>query len=591
MTTPADQPAARAGAGRPSLPALAGLIALAVVPYLNALPNPFTWDDHALIVDHDVVHDLANLPRLLASLGGPGYYAVAHEVFARPLTTASHMLDWALWNGSPVGYHATNIALHAAATVAFALAVGAIAGRRRAWLAAALFAVHPIHTEDVTWISGRADVLPAIAVFLAFWLVVRARAVDRWWPRVPLAAVLYALGLLAKEMAFTLPAVLLLWEWGAAPAPRRSRAAALLRWHAPLWAIAAAYLPWRFLLLGQPPWEATRLGDTMVQSLLSSAVIVVQYLYWLVWPLPLSLYHNVPLVRHAGEPAFLGALALLAALTAGAWTLRRREPLLLGAWIAFWLLLGPVLNVVPLYMPLSERYLYIPSAAFCLAAGVAVDGAVTAAASDPRRRRIAWGLVAALLAVLGVRTAARNLDYRTDYRLFGSAVRIGNRQWEAHWNFGIQAQRAGEGDLAVESFRRSVELGAKVVEPWRLLADALREQGRLGEALRAIDRAVARFPNAWRAHLDRGIILRARGQAREAVAAFERAVELQPTAAMPRLGMVDAYLALDDPAAARRVCAEASVVVPGPGFDELHRECERLSGGDASPPTAKDAVP
>ena len=153
---------------------LAILVALAVIVYANALRNGFALDDIPIVAENPVVRSIGNV----GSIFGTNYWSrggtetIGDPTLYRPLTVFTYAIDHAMWGESAAGFHATNIVLHAVTTaVVFLIALELLATLGAAFAAAAIFAVHPIHTEAVTSVIGRAEVLATLFFLLAFWVL------------------------------------------------------------------------------------------------------------------------------------------------------------------------------------------------------------------------------------------------------------------------------------------------------------------------------------------------------------------------------------------------------------------------------------
>ena len=236
---------------------LAAALLLALVAYANALGNGFVLDDVGVIVENPLVHQGADVWTVFTSGYWPsGASGVSTDpTLYRPLVILSYVLNGSGPGLNATAFHAVNLALHVLATaLVFLLALRIFESAMGSLAAAAVFAVHPVHTEAVTGIVGRADVL-ATVFFLASFLVLRRRAafVDAEQSRrlhVALGwglagAVAWLCGLFSKEIAATLPLVLVLDDWLARrefPAERGPAIRVLLVRYTPLGVAAVLYL-------------------------------------------------------------------------------------------------------------------------------------------------------------------------------------------------------------------------------------------------------------------------------------------------------------------------------------------------------------
>lgn len=362
---------------------MAGVALLAAVASLNALRNGFVWDDQDLIVGNDAVKSADALAKSLTR----DFFAHRSDDLSygyyRPLTTLSYAADYAAWRLRPVGYHATNLLLHAACAwlgTLLLLRLGLAPGAALA--AGVLFAVHPIHVESVAWISGRTDLLSLLLALVSFLVFLRARdGGERLSKRraallLAASAAAYAGALLAKEMSL----VLLLWLFLADRRVPSRRLVSTLRALAPHAAVTAAYCVWRFLALGVSVPGNQEL-QTPAATALSAPITVTRYLAWLALPISPSAYVQNPYVTSAAAASFLLPLAALALLGLGTWHLARRSPFaaLFGAMLAASFL--PLLNIVRIAGPvdmgavMAERFCYWPSLPFDALLGLAASAA------------------------------------------------------------------------------------------------------------------------------------------------------------------------------------------------------------------------
>ncbi len=216
----------QAAAGRPSLSAVTFVALLAVLPFVNSFGNNFAFDDGIAIVENPLIKSLRNVPTLLTS----GYWEPYPRMgkLYRPLVTISYAANYAMGGLRPFGYHLINLLLHLAVSLlVYRLALRLFRQPEGALVAAALFAVHPLHTEAVTGIVGRAELFAAAFFLLAWWWDLEGRGRPRYIVG-SLAA--FALALVSKEHAVALPGVLALSDLYAAREWGRQRTPEMARW-------------------------------------------------------------------------------------------------------------------------------------------------------------------------------------------------------------------------------------------------------------------------------------------------------------------------------------------------------------------------
>ena len=401
-----------------------------------------------------------------------------------PLTYTTFWLEHKLWGLAPAGYHIVNVLLHLANCLLLwrLLLRLAVPG---AWVAAALFAVHPVHVESVAWIIERKDVLSGLFYLAAVLVWLRFLERPRPW-RYGLALLLLAAGLLSKSIVVTLPATLLILQWwknGRITLPDLQRVA-------PFFLVA--------MLITAADLYSHGLGRSDTDHTFPERVLVASRALWfyaakLAWPTELAVVYPVWNVSLGDARSWL-YLAGAAALAATLWFTRRRigRGPLAGA-LFFAVTLSPVLGFV------SHPYMQYSLAAdrFQYLAGIGVM-AVAAAATVQGARRLSggWrtgaiGLLPVLLALLGTATWRQSKIYRDDLAFWSHVVSHNPRALNAH----------------------------------RQLAAALTDAVRLEEALAAARIAVQRVPDA-RSHFSLGTALLNLKRLEEAEESFYDALEL-----------------------------------------------------------------
>jgi len=357
----ADGIPARSAELPPTATRLAALLVAAatILTFAGVAGHDWVWDDHQVLVLNDGYRGLG--------LGHLRWmFTTAHAGHYHPLTWLSFALDWQMWGGlSPAGFHLTNVALHGTAALGFffvcrrllAAAFPTAEGPESvvgAAFAALLFAVHPLRVESVAWITERRDVLSGALLTVTLLVYLRFVAAPpgrrgRW---LALALAAYVLSLLSKAAGMTLPLVLLLLD---AYPLRRFRAAdsgLSLRRITPVLLEKVAFLVpaiiVAFLALNaQAASGALRTIEEHAPGLRIAQAFygTMFYLIKTVWPVGLiPLYEQDPAAT-ASSPASLAALGGFVMLSAAAWLARRRVPSLLVAWLAYVILLSPMLGL------------------------------------------------------------------------------------------------------------------------------------------------------------------------------------------------------------------------------------------------------
>ena len=526
------------------------IAAAACLVYANALGGQFVFDDTRQIVNNPQLHSWSNV---LSGFAGDVWAfqraTPAGDVpppYYRPLFTAYLTFGYQLFGLWEPGWHLLSLLAHVAATVLFfRLARLLCDDPRVAALAALIFAVHPAHAESVAWATGIPDTLAALFYLPALiWYVRYRRGGGR--RLLGLSAGAFALALLCKETAVVLPLLVATWELlsheGPAPAARLRASAARV---APFLAVAAAYLVARFAVLGRLGWQhPTMAGVSDAQLLASVPQVLAGYLRHLVAPFDLSLIYDAPLARGFADARFLVPAAILAGLAVALWALRRR--LSRAHWFALALLFAPLLPVLNLsvfhqeYL-IQDRYLYLPSAGFCLLAAVLL-------ARLGRTRATVAAVM--LLVTLGASTVWQNRVWATSAALWGRAVAHAPHQWAPRYNLGLALLAEKDYAGARAELRAAAERQPRVAVVHNSLALAEDALGDEAAAVASLERALALDPHLSEARNNLGTIHFRRGRYAAAREQFELALRRDPDSAQARFNLARTLAAAGDHAAA-----------------------------------------
>jgi tetratricopeptide (TPR) repeat protein len=489
---------------------------LALAAYANSFPGAFIADDVAIVRNNPLVLS-GSVGRIVAAdYWGEGAGSRLH----RPVTIFSYAVNRRLFGGAPTSFHAVNVLLHAGvSTAAYAALAAAGVSGGVAWVAAALFAVHPLHTEVVDIVTGRAELLAALFVLLALGGALRRNRYHRLrcvgW---------FALGLLSKESAATFPLLL-----AAVDLFRASDIRTVLRERLRLYAFLAlltltwlAFRKWGLLSGSLPPNAIYPIDNPLV--LLEPVgraltLLKVQWLYLarLAAPLHLNAIFVDTMIGPVTEPVSVPGLSLvagfsvLAAATTVGW--RRRSTWSLGVVLYFLAFLATGNLLVLTTFLIAERFAYLPSAGFCLAVAAAA-AALLAGLRTTAAARAGPALAAAAIVLLGARTLVRNRDFESPLALWGAEVR--NAPGNVRARILLAGARYEAGDLAgtEAELRRGLELRPDFSETSLLLGVILLDAGRPAEAVRSFERVMGENPGSSplamtgmvRAFLDLGMV-------------------------------------------------------------------------------------
>jgi Flp pilus assembly protein TadD len=575
------EPAVRSDRGRwPIALACAAAALLGGLVYLNALHNPFVYDDFHMVVDNPSIAHLFDFRRILL-------YQVT-----RPIVNFSYAIDRAVWGSGSFGFHLTNVVLHMANVVLLFLLAQRLADDRTrhnppnaprpeivATTAAVLFAVHPMMTEAVGYISGRPEVLCA-TFFLAAFLCARRWMMDGgelWWM---LAVVLWVASIASKEIGTIFPLVLVAYDrfvLGGTEAERRRR---LMKLHLPLVGVAllAGVVRVGVVALIEHP------GGAIVHWKygLVELEVVWRYLFLFVTPGSQSVFHEVAPIRSVFEWRALFAILTALAIAATAWRVRNTVSLVCFGitWFLLMLIPSAVLVMLDLGEPMVEHRVYLAACGLFLATGAAV-GRFSLAPVRPRTRRLAAALAAVGVFALSGATLVRNAVWARPVTLWLEAVQQAPDHWRARLMLGEALQDEGRCTEAVGQYRLAIAMRPQEKFGYMKLGLCLAEMGRLGEASAAFETLRRLDPQSAVASVGLGALAMLAGDPDRARHYFLETIQRDPrnVPARQSLAVLEETVAAN-PSEALRRCEEIQQLAPEtPGNDEcIRRNRSRVAG-------------
>ena len=537
------------------------LVFITLIAYLPVRQAGFIWDDDAYVTNNPLLTAPDGLWRIWFSLDCPSQYF--------PLTYTTFYLEHPLWGLNPTGYHVINLLLHTANAL-LVWRVLARLGVPGAWLAAAIFAVHPVQVESVAWISERKNVLMGFFFLVALWAWIKFVAGEVRHPRwfYGLALVCQALALTAKTTACTLPAALLLVLW-LKKMPVTGRR-------------LVQVAPFVVLGLGMGLvtvwWERHNQGtqgETFALGPMERVLIASRGLWFyagkLLWPAPLTF--NYPRWTISVEdPRAYGWLVVTAGLGIVIYRMRGRTGRSVEvAAVFFAATLSPVLGFLMLYTFLysfvADHYQYL-----------ACIGPIALAAAGMKLglERVAAGklwlppiLAALLLTGLGTLTRQQGGIYRNDQTLWQETLRSNPDSWMAHVNLGNHLALEGQVDGAISHFRQALQINPNQWDAHISYGTALAQTGDLAGAINQYEAALRSKPDDELARVNLGIALWQSGRSAEAIPHFQKVLERAPNDLTAQKYL--AWVLATNPEAALRNGARAV---------ELARQANILTGGE-----------
>src|SRR5438309_11572258 len=529
------------------------LAAVTILAYRPAWNGGFLWDDDAYVTNNELLTARDGLRRIWFSFDSPSQYF--------PLVYTTFRIEHALWGLNPLGYHWVNILLH----VANALLVWRLLARLNvpgAWLAGAIFALHPVQVESVAWITERKNVLMGFFFLLALlaWVVLVDERTKRPWHFYALALVLYGLALSAKTTACTLPAALLLILW--------------LQNKQINWRRIFQIIPFFLLGLGMGLitiwWERYHQGTRgtlfalgPIERILIASRAIWFYLGKLLWPSTLTFIYprwTISPTRLLDYVWLLTAVGLCAAIYFARRYVGRGVEV---AAVFFVATLSPVLGLIMLY---TFRYAFVADHYQYLACigpiALVSAGVASLAGTFERSRPLIFGTAVAMVATLAALTWRQSTMYADIEALWRTTLARNPTCWMAHNNLGIVLFQKGEIDEAIAHYRKTLQMQPDFSDADYNLGNALLQKGKIDEAIVHCRRAVMIQPNDPDAQVALGNALLQKQRIDDAIVHYQKALAMRPDYFLAHHSLGHAFLEKGEIDAAIVHCSAALLIQP-----------------------------
>jgi tetratricopeptide (TPR) repeat protein len=522
------------------------IIVVSCAVYFNALRYGFVYDDIPQVVQNPWIREIRFIPEIFST--NVWAFQRTSTNYYRPLMHISFMLSYALFGLAAWGFHLVNILLHAGVTLLVYLISSRLFqaanpsasffSRLLPFIAAILFAVHPIHTEVVAWVGGVTDLSFTLFFLLALYLYIlsaESGVHQKGFSLLSVACFFFAT--LCKEPALTFPLILVAYDY--AFSREVLRPFDYLKRYIPYLGASAVYFILRFNALGGFA-PVRRHGELSAHELLINVFPLFRlYLEKLLLPVHLNAYHVFSPISSIAEPEVVLSLAS-AIVFAGIvlLALKKNRP----AFFALALVLVPLLPA--LYIPgagentFAERYLYLPSFGFVLLVALFAGRVVL--------RKPRWSVPVAtaftLITILySLGTVQRNGVWKDDERLWRDVVQHSPNSAVPHYNLASALNARGRIDEAIGEYQTAIRIQPAVVA-YTSLGAAYQAKGLINEAIEQYRLALRLQPGDADAHTYLAIAYAESGALDNAIEHFRIAVQLQPDSANAQYGLGRAYL-------------------------------------------------
>ena len=488
---------------------------LGIICYANSFDNQFVWDDENLIVDNKYIRNFSYIPHIFTSPLFNFSYDKVH-IFYRPIQVFSYLIDYSIWGLKPLGYHFTNVLLHILVALSVYWLISILYDDRvLSFLTGILFVAHPIHTEAVTYMSGRAESMSALFMLLCFILYIRYYDLNRIGTYF-LMLIAYALALLCKEYSIILPALLLLYHYVFKKKLKTKGFLTVL-------SIAFIYILLRLTVLKSFLLYMPRYTTFLFQRVPGFFVAIATYVRLLFLPFGLHMEYGKKLFSFSNPTVILG-LVISLPLLIYIFTKKKSDRVIFFSICWFFITLLPISNIYPVNAYMAEHWLYFPSIGFFL---ILAKGL-----SSIYRRKTFRGffiiLMITLIVFYSYLTIRQNNYWREPLTFYKRTLQFAPDSARVYYNLGNEYNKLGNKQESVASYKKAIKHKSDYVEAYYNLAMVYGDIGEKDEAIASYEKAIEIDPTYAKAYNNLGNEYSDIGRKEEAIALYKKAIKLKP---------------------------------------------------------------
>lgn len=491
------------------------IVFVGVFSYANSLRGQFLWDDESLVQYNPYVKNWSHLPKIFTSRLGST--AKASGVFYRPVQTLTYLVDYSFWRLNVFGYHLVNMIWHILAAISiFGLIQVLFRRGKLALLTALLFVAHPMHTEAVSYISGRADSL-ATFFMIASYILYLKQDQKRSGMLLSLMVISYVLALLSKEISIVLLPLIWLYHYSFKKSFNVKAFAVLI-------GTTIVFVLWRTLVIGTDSM-AQGVVPTFFERLPGVFIAFVNYFGILFFPFNLHMEHGGILFPFSDPRVMIGAM-LLTALCVYTSRKREKDPFLYFSVGWFLIALFPSSNflfTINAYM--AEHWLYIPSIGFFLI----VSRFLINLYENQKFRGLAVVAMIGLLVFYSSLTIRQNRYWNNGISFYKKMLQYAPTSSRLYNNLAKAYHDAGKNDELIALLRSAIQLQPDNALAHNNLGNAYKEIKKFEEAKRSYQRAIKIDPEHAGPYYNLSTIYAdVEGDNKKAVVLLNKAIKLSP---------------------------------------------------------------
>jgi len=460
----------------------------------------------------------------------------------------------------PLGFHLTNLVFHLFAVYVFYLFVIQLTGNNlRSFFIAILYAIHSLNTETINCISYREDIFTALFCYGAMFLYIKSvRQTNKQKRYYVFSLMCYFCAMFSKEMALSLPLLLVVYDWYFVCQYRMSDIKKRIRpvyfWYGVL---TLFYLAIRFYFSKDIHGnDAIYSGYSIWENILTMSTVYTHYLQLLLFPINLTCHYMFNIKHSLIDGEVILSMFLLGIIFWLAWHLRKKQPLLSFLTAMYFLSLIPVSNIIPIVNIVAERYLYYPLGFYCIFIVLFVEKITTRILAAFQWERFSGPLLIGLMmfafCCFGIKSNQRNLSWFDNYTLWKSAVAVQPWSAKAHNNLGLAYKEKGLYDLAIGAYEEAMRVNPQYTDAGNNLAILYGDLGKYDKESATYLECLKLNPNDETLNYNAGMSLMEQGKLDAAFKHVSRAIQLDPKYVNAYNGLAVIYSRMEDPQNAKK---------------------------------------
>lgn len=493
---------------------LIALLGFAV--YANSINGKFIWDDSHHVEDNAYIRDWSNLPKFFTESMAAGADAPTLYSFYRPFQLITYTLDYSIWKLDPRGYHLTNIILHVLASLSIFWLISVLyKDWKLSLFTSLLFVVHPVHTEAVSYIAGRADSLVLMFMFLCFVFYIKALDRNKISSYILMTAS-YILAVLSKELSLILPVFLFLYHYTF----RRK-----ILWKAilPVLAINIGYIVLRLTTLKFLSSNVVH-KTTYMQRAAGFFIAMVNYIKVMVLPTDLHMEYGNSFFNFTYPRSWAGIAVVIVLIIL---IMRTRAARNIVFFTLTWFMIGilPASGLIyPINAYMAEHWLYLPSIGIFLL----LSKGLVLLFEEKGLKSISVGALILFLGFYAFLTVNQNGYWKAPIPFYERTLKYANNSSRVYFNLANEYRRIGEFDRSVMNYHKALKVRPDYHEAYYNLGKAYEGQGERQKAIGAYLKVLEIDPKYDKAHYNLGNMYYELGRIEEALASYERTIEANP---------------------------------------------------------------